>query len=36
MLGIAEKSGLETGCKQRVEHDGTNDGCLYLYQEWPM
>lgn len=34
ILAIVEKTRLETGCKQFVLHDGANDGCLYLYEEW--
>jgi len=34
ILDIVEKTRLEAGCKQFVLHDGANDSCLYLYEEW--
>ena len=34
ILGILKATRLEAGCKQFELHDGEDDGCLYLYEEW--
>lgn len=34
ILGIIEQTRLESGCRQFVLHEGKEDDCLYLYEEW--
>lgn len=34
ILGIIEQTCLESGCRQFVLHEGKDDDCLYLYEEW--
>ena len=32
--GILDATHAEPGCRQFVLHEGQDDGCLYLYEEW--
>ena len=34
ILGILDQTRSEVGCRQFWLHEGLDDGCLYLYEEW--